>query len=180
MPPVFFPGVLSLPWAGVFPSQAGGLGHHFMGVFSPSSLHSLPEHLLCSMLPLGSRILRQAIPHHRTLTWGMIALGHRGQVEDVNTETQQGDRSRGGEVPGAAPIHQIAVPAAGLDCRAGPLTELPHWLPPSWVPCHRSFYQPVRGGHRLLLCCPRHPLASDDAALGFLGPGLQGLHHVRG
>ena len=38
----------------VLPSQAGGIGHPFMGLYSPSSFHSLPEHLLCSMLALGT------------------------------------------------------------------------------------------------------------------------------
>ena len=81
---------------------------------------------------------------------------------------------------GAALIHQVAVPSAGLDCRAGSLLELPCRLPLSWGPCHWNFYQPVHRGHRLLLSFPRHPLASDAAAVGFLGPCLQGLHHVRG
>ena len=142
------------------------------------SFRSLPEHLLCFMLAPGTRILRQAISHHRTLTWGVIALGHSGHIEEVSTETSQGDWSGVWGGVGAASIHQIAVPAAGQDCRAGPLPELPCWLPPSWDPLHWSFYQPVHGGHGLLLCFPRHPLTSDDDALVFLGPGLQGLHHV--
>ena len=45
------------------------------------------------MLALVSRIPRQGISHHRTLTWGVIALGHRGHIEEVSTETQQGDWS---------------------------------------------------------------------------------------
>lgn len=39
---------------------------------------------------------------------------------------------------GVALIHQIAVPTAGQDCRAGPLPKLRRWLPPSWGPRHRS------------------------------------------
>ena len=81
---------------------------------------------------------------------------------------------------GTALIHQVAVSSAGLDCQPGSLLELPCWLPLSWGPRHWNFYQPVHGGHGLLLSFPRHPLASD-AALVFLGPCLQGLlHHVRG
>ena len=80
----------------------------------------------------------------------------------------------------SAPIHQLAVPTAGEDCRAGPLLELRCWLPPSWDPRHRSGHQPMHGGYGLFLGFPRYPRTSDDAALVFLGPCLQGLHHVRG
>ena len=106
---------------------------------------------------------------------GVIALGHRGHIEEVSTETQQGNRSGVWGGVGAALIHQIAVPAAGQDCRTGPLPKLPRWLPPSWDPLHRSFCQPGHGGHWLLLCFPRHPLTSDDAKLVVLGPCLQGI-----
>ena len=151
--------------------------HPFVALCSPSSVHSLPEYLLCFMLAPGTRTLGRAISHHRTLKWGVIALGHRGHIEEVSTETQQGNRSGVWGGVGAALIHQIAVPAAGQDCRTGPLPKLPRWLPPSWDPLHRSFCQPGHGGHWLLLCFPRHPLTSDVDVLLFLGPCLQGLHH---
>ena len=167
-----------MPWAQFFLPRQAALASSIRGTVFSLSFHSLPERLLCFMLALVSRIPRQGISHHRTLTWGVIALGHRGHIEEVSTETSQGDWSGVWGGVGAAPIHQIAVPAAGQDCRAGPLPELPCWLPPSWCPRHRSFYQPVHRGHGLLLCFPRHPLISDDDALVFLGPGLQGLHHV--
>ena len=107
---------------------------------------------------------------------GFIALGLRGHRRGPYRKSAGGPEVE----QGAALIHQVAVPSAGLDCRPGSLLELPRWLPLSWGPCHWNFYQPVHGGHGLLLSFPRHLLASDDAALGFLGPGLQGLHHVRG
>ena len=78
---------------------------------------------------------------------GVVTLGLRGHIEDVSTETSQGGSSSlGCGVVDAALIHQIAVPIAGQDCRAGPLAELRRWLPPSWGPRHRSIYQPVHGG----------------------------------
>ena len=143
------------------------------------SFRSLPEHLLCFMLAPGTRILRQAISHHRTLTWGVIALGHSGHIEEVSTETSQGDWSGVWGGVGAAPIHQIAVPAAGQDCRAGPLPELPCWLPPSWDCSCWSFYQPMHGWDWFSLTVPWDPLTSDDAELVVLGPCLQGLYHNR-
>ena len=109
----------------------------------------------------------------------MVTHGLRGHIEEVSTETSQGGSSSGGcRVVDAALIHQIVVPIAGQDCRAGPLPKLRRWLPPSWDPRHRSVYEPVHGGYGLLVGFPRHPLTSDDDALVFLGPCLQGLPHV--
>ena len=86
-------------------------------------------------------------------------------VQKISRWTSSGTRC-GPDSPGCCS-------SAGLDRRPGSLLELPCWLPLSWGPCHWNFYQPVHGGHGLLL-------ASDAAALGFLGPCLQGLQHVRG
>ena len=175
--PVFFSELLPLHCAGFFLPGRRHWHHPFEKLCSPSSSHSLPEYLLHFILSLGKRSSdRQSC--HRTLTWGVTALGLREHIEEVSTETSQGGSSGGCQVVDAALIHQIAVPIACQDCRAGPLPKLCRWLPPSWDPCHRSVYQPVHRGYGLLVGFPRYPLTSDDDALVFLGPCLQGLHHV--
>ena len=82
-----------MPWAQFFLPRQAALASSIRGTVFSLSFHSLPERLLCFMLALVSRIPRQGISHHRTLTWGVIALGHRGHIEEVSTETQQGDWS---------------------------------------------------------------------------------------
>ena len=86
------------------------------------SFRSLPEHLLCFMLAPGTRILRQAISHHRTLTWGVIALGHSGHIEEVSTETSQGDWSGVWGGSGCSPDSP--------DCCPCSWSRLPSWTPP--------------------------------------------------
>ena len=77
----------------------------FMGPFSPSSFHVLPEHLLCSRPATGTRIFRQAVPNLRTLTWGFIALGLRGHRRGPYRKSAGGPAVE----QGAALIHQVAL-----------------------------------------------------------------------
>lgn len=74
---------------------------------------------------------------------------HSGHIDEVSTETSQGDWSGvwGG---GCSPDSPDCCPCSWSRLPSWTLQELPCWLPPSWCPRHRSFYQPVHRGHGLL------------------------------
>lgn len=81
---------------GLFPD-----GRHwpypFMCPFCPASFHGLPqEYLLCSRPAPGTRILRKASLISGHSHGGVIALRHRGHIEEVSTESHQG--GQGGHV----------------------------------------------------------------------------------
>lgn len=135
------------------------------------SFHSLPEHLLCFMLAPGTRILRQDISHHRTLTWGVIALGHSGHIDEVRHRNFAGRLEWGLGEWVQPPIHQIAVPAAGQDCRAGPSRNYLAGFHPHGVLANRAFINLCTEGTGFSFCFPRHPFISEpDDALCFWVP----------
>ena len=63
-----------------------------MGPFCPASFHGLPEYLLCFRPAPGTRILRKASLISGHSHGGVIALVHRGDIEEISTESQNRDQ----------------------------------------------------------------------------------------
>ena len=147
---------------------------------SPSSYNSLPEYLLYFFLSPGKRSSdRQS--HHRTLirsgnTWAQGTHRRRQHRNLTGRQQQFGLRGSGRSTdsPDCCPYSWSRLPSWTPRRTTSLASTLMGSSPSEHLPtCARR----VRG-YGLLLGFPRHPLTSDDDALVFLGPCLQGLHHV--